>query len=400
MSSAVTINGIPFDSMATQDPQGNTVYDRTALSSDVARYFASVLTNGVLKRFDEGLPNYLYVSRTGSYGLTVRKGSVCINGRIGWLDNDDSSLTVEPAGSSVRYDLVVAEMNANDSVRAFRLVVLKGSSTVPTPTQTTTLYQLPLARVTIPANGIAISAVNDVRVFSRCMAEPVGDSATDIIITDRVCNLLGITSGSNVDFGLEILNDNLNKAGKAKTVIPLYTNVQTLSPGQTISVRIPYQRSLTYEPPTKVVLQWQNSSYTTEGNKASSGICSMIVIEKIKTTGSGSVDNLMLTVFGTQQTKPSSSGSKETTFFMSYTRSGTSNTARECFDFTTQNSPYIWRCFPSTGLIKLDASITSSNKYYVDTFQMLNDAITFNISSPSSNTASVTLDINYSGVVY
>lgn len=139
--------------------------DRLYNAEQMSRYFENILSSGIFKRID----NCLKVSATNSMALTVAPGGGLIN--CHWFRAMAAETVNIPAAHAVlpRFDIVVARLDMSDSVRAITLDVVSGtpaaSPVAPDPVRTTSIHELVLALVYVPAGASAIVEQNltDVR---------------------------------------------------------------------------------------------------------------------------------------------------------------------------------------------------------------------------------------------
>ncbi len=139
--------------------------DRLYNAEDMSRYFENILSSGIFKRID----NCLKVSAPGGMSLNVAAGAGLIN--CHWFRAAAAETVTIPTAHAVlpRFDIVVARLDMSDAVRAITLQVVSGapaeSPVAPDPVRTTTMHDLVLALVYVPAGAAAITPENltDVR---------------------------------------------------------------------------------------------------------------------------------------------------------------------------------------------------------------------------------------------
>lgn len=139
--------------------------DRLYNAEEMSRYFENILSNGIFKRVN----NCLKVSASSGMRLNVAAGGGLINCR--WFRTMTTETVTIPAAHAVlpRFDVVIARLNTSDEVRAITLEVVSGTPaetpTAPDPVRTTTIHDLVLALVYVPAAATAIVDANltDVR---------------------------------------------------------------------------------------------------------------------------------------------------------------------------------------------------------------------------------------------
>lgn len=139
--------------------------DRLYNAEQMSRYFENILSSGIFKRIE----NCLKVSANNSMELTVAPGGGLID--CHWFRAlSAETVTITTAHAVLpRFDIVVARLDMSDSVRAISLDVVSGtpaeSPAAPDPVRTTSIYDLVLALVYVPAAATAITEENltDVR---------------------------------------------------------------------------------------------------------------------------------------------------------------------------------------------------------------------------------------------
>lgn len=158
-------------------------HDRLYSNMDIGRMFDGVIGDGVFA----GVGNHFLVSASTGMGITVGTGRAWFNNT--WTYNDASlPLTVPAAGSAVRYDWVVLEINKNDSVRANSIKIETGTSNNSWPDFIRSKAQTlgdnvswkPIARIQVPANATSIAASN-ITMFAGEEYCPYVKSAVDNI---------------------------------------------------------------------------------------------------------------------------------------------------------------------------------------------------------------------------
>ncbi len=130
---------------------GDRVYDASSFEEWLKPFFKSGVFNGELQ-----------VTANNNMTVTVATGNAYVNGRMKCFDAV-TSLTLDNAHATLnRIDNIV--VRRNDSDRDFELIVVKGSNaaspTAPSPTRTSTLYDLVIAQVYVPAAAVKITNAN------------------------------------------------------------------------------------------------------------------------------------------------------------------------------------------------------------------------------------------------
>lgn len=168
--------GFPFDSIVTDwielGEDRYPVYDRTYTSRQLANINAMFFTNGIMASYLEELA----VTVNGMI-VTVGYGGCVIRGRFGDQSEEEGRtvLNLETGDSLPRIDTVVAVLDLSISRRNIFIEMRKGtpssSPTAPSLTRTSSIYELGLANILVPANATSVSQSNvtDTRLdSSRC----------------------------------------------------------------------------------------------------------------------------------------------------------------------------------------------------------------------------------------
>lgn len=214
------IKGIPFDASEVLDESGDLVYDYTIFSQDLADWWGSYFTNGILVKDGEIIKDELKVEKAEDLSVTIKPGVIMVNGRTGPLKKEHTLLLDPTSAGNKRIDRVVIELNLNESVNEFRPIIVKGAETtsLPQPPQLkrdedTKIYQMSLAKVEV--NQSTISSVTDERTddsvcglcqvtVARKPALPVtGDDASNIAYDNEQSGL----EGTNVQDAIDDLNE-------------------------------------------------------------------------------------------------------------------------------------------------------------------------------------------------
>ena len=130
---------------------GDRVYDASSFEEWLKPFFKNGVFNGELQ-----------VTANNNMAVTVAAGNAYINGRMKCFDAV-TSLTLANAHATLnRIDNIV--VRRNDADRDFELIVQTGSSAAspaaPTPTRTSTVYDLVIAQVYVPAAAVKITQAN------------------------------------------------------------------------------------------------------------------------------------------------------------------------------------------------------------------------------------------------
>lgn len=165
MSSTILMRGIPFDAQETYNSHtGETEYDRVAYSADVADWFDTMFSTGIVIPGGGTFTTELKVESQSGMHVKINPGRAVINGRLGYIE-EAQVLDLDDPSTSNRIDRIVVELNLTE--RNFYVKVLKGtpssSPVAVAPTKTDTIYQLVLADVLVTANVSGTANITDQR---------------------------------------------------------------------------------------------------------------------------------------------------------------------------------------------------------------------------------------------
>lgn len=152
----------PFDSKVTMGEQGYPEYDRPFDANGLRDIIGSTFTEGTswIKNIDGGNP---FKITPNGMTLTIGPGRCIIRGTVGYAEQD-TTLTVDAAGTNRRIDTVVLRWDENFDARKIDLYVVKGQESTnpvrPALTRNESVYELGLYDVLIPANSTSISNAN------------------------------------------------------------------------------------------------------------------------------------------------------------------------------------------------------------------------------------------------
>jgi len=195
----------PFDSVLTQDGEGNPLYSRAYSSDVIARVLARYFRNGVFANPSTGLQ----VLQNEGMTILVKEGAANINGRH-FLEEQDRVLTVQAADASLdRIDTVVLRLNLEMTMLNVDLYIVKGvaaaTPSAPDLTRNASVWELGLANLFI-AKGVATvtqERITDTRLQSeRCgvVASVVGDTDTEAFYTQVQADLAAFRTQAQADF--------------------------------------------------------------------------------------------------------------------------------------------------------------------------------------------------------
>lgn len=115
-----------FDSIASENDDGEIVYDREYGSAELREVVRAIVGNGI---YGDSSTNMQVLASNGM-NVTVRPGACWINGAYGVVD-DAETLTIEAnTGSSTRTDIIVARFDTSLDYRSIRLMVVADSTTL------------------------------------------------------------------------------------------------------------------------------------------------------------------------------------------------------------------------------------------------------------------------------
>ena len=155
----------PFTSQVSYDTDGMPLYDRAADSAVLRGLIKRYFTTGVFG----SPPTGLQVTAGDGMSVAVLPGAFNIEGVTGWEDAN-RTLVLEAADALDRIDLVVLRLDDSQSARRTDLHIVKGAASdtpaAPAITRNSTVYELCLAQVFVPAASTAVttSRVTDTRL--------------------------------------------------------------------------------------------------------------------------------------------------------------------------------------------------------------------------------------------
>ena len=139
------------------DAGGNN--DRVYTAEDVRKPYDTVFSDGIMPGADGTAGDTLKVTASGEMGISVGKGNAKLGGA--WFENTAPyNITLDTAGSAVRYDCVIIRNDDSDAVRDASIYI-KSLTREPTVTdleRTTNVYEICVAYVRVPALASSISA--------------------------------------------------------------------------------------------------------------------------------------------------------------------------------------------------------------------------------------------------
>ena len=159
MAKESTLVGFPYDSRLTGGS-----YDRAINSPTFRKLILKYFTTGV---FPNPSTNLQVIANSG-LNVTVKAGYANVNGVFCEL-KEDVTLNLDSTSTYSRIDRIVLRHDDNESVRATKLMILKGTAdNNPQPanlTRNETVYDICLANVTVKTSGTITQAeISDTRL--------------------------------------------------------------------------------------------------------------------------------------------------------------------------------------------------------------------------------------------
>ena len=161
----------PFDSVVSDDGEGNLSYDREFNSAKLRKIFHGLYTNGVAMSDDSGA---FQVIPDSGMNLTVKSGFVIIEGAMGRQESDLTVVVDAAHATYTRIDAIMVRLNTNLTGRCITIEYVKGTETsapsAPAVVRSGGIYDLRLANIRIPAGATAItgSMITDTRLGAEC----------------------------------------------------------------------------------------------------------------------------------------------------------------------------------------------------------------------------------------
>lgn len=135
--------------------------DRVYNAEDIRKPYDVVFTDGIMPESDGTAGETLRVNSVGGMAISVNPGNAKLGGA--WFENTAVfNITLDAAGSAVRYDCVILRNDDSDDVRE-PSIYIKSQSTIPTLAdliRTEKIYEVCLAYISVPALATSISASN------------------------------------------------------------------------------------------------------------------------------------------------------------------------------------------------------------------------------------------------
>lgn len=196
--------GFPFDSQVTYENDGTPVFDRAITSAPLRQLIKKMLSNGVLPNPSTNLQ----VQPGTGMNVIVNPGFAVIEGGLKY-EESKRTLAVQASDSTYdRIDTVVLRWNDNINARICDFYVIKGlpaSSPVrPELNRESSVYEIGLADIFIPANSSAISSarITDTRYeSSRCgIISSIAEFDSDTIYDQVRADLAGFKTEEQAQF--------------------------------------------------------------------------------------------------------------------------------------------------------------------------------------------------------
>lgn len=156
--------------------------DRKITAGDEALGYDLFAESGIVPDY---LDEFIPAKVAGAMNVSVGTGAAVIAGHR-MINDAAASVTLSAGGAQPRIDIVVAESNANTSVRACRFAVVEGTPgaapEVPTLTESAALWQIPLATVSVPAGALTLDSatITDSRVYTQGRHEHAATTITGL----------------------------------------------------------------------------------------------------------------------------------------------------------------------------------------------------------------------------
>lgn len=157
----------------TSFPYTSVAGDRKVTALQEAQGFDMFVAPGVVEPSLGDLETSLEVSKVAdAMQVSVAAGKAVIAGHR-YISDAAQVVTLDAGGAQPRIDVIAAESNRNNDVRAGRVIVVKGteaaSPVAPALTETEAVYQIALAWVAIPAGATTLNGatLTDKRAPSR-----------------------------------------------------------------------------------------------------------------------------------------------------------------------------------------------------------------------------------------
>lgn len=135
--------------------------DRVYTAEDVRKPYDTVFTDGIMPEADGTSGSTLKVTAAGGMMISVSAGNAKLGGA--WFENTAAfNITLDPAGSTDRYDCVIVQNDDSESVRAPKIYI-KSLSRVPTVAdlvRTDDIYEICVAYVKVSAFTTSITDAN------------------------------------------------------------------------------------------------------------------------------------------------------------------------------------------------------------------------------------------------
>ena len=134
--------------------------DRDYNDKDLAEFMSAIRPDGIINQGN----NPLMVTSDGGMTVRINYGTIQITGRHGRVHTEPEYLTLDPADSQPRIDLIVMRHNYNHEFRAILPKIIKGepsaSPFAPAIIRDDKIYDMVLAKIYIPAGAVNITQDN------------------------------------------------------------------------------------------------------------------------------------------------------------------------------------------------------------------------------------------------
>lgn len=161
--------------MATETSFFNDVlYD----ASDVNKHFADHFSDGIIS--DDGtIGDRMKVTAKAGFNIHIADGTYIIGGAKIAITGGGMDMELDGADlEAPRIDIIAVERNYTPEVHDMRIVQIKGPATpdpqMPELTQSSAVYQCPLAYIYVPAGALEVGTITDMR-SDICTAYAMGN---------------------------------------------------------------------------------------------------------------------------------------------------------------------------------------------------------------------------------
>lgn len=147
-----------FDSIASENDDGEIVYDREYGSAELREVVRAIVGNGI---YGDSSTNMQVLASNGM-DITVQPGACWILGAYGVVDAAETLTVATNTGTNTRVDKVVARFDLSVDQRSIRLAIIEDNAAL---TRNDSTYDLQLAKINVRggATSITQSDITDTR---------------------------------------------------------------------------------------------------------------------------------------------------------------------------------------------------------------------------------------------